>query len=168
MKQLRFRLFVAVMAVLLGTAVAQSQAADDNPPAPPMHHHFGHGGMEHIGFFARNLDLTDAQKAQMKTILQKEHPAMKPLFQQLHQNELQLRQYSEGAYDETKVRALAAQQSQTQIELAVQRTRIHNELFQVLTADQQAKMKEMEANHETRMQQRMQNHMQNQQSDQQQ
>jgi Spy/CpxP family protein refolding chaperone len=39
----------------------------------------------------------------------------------------------------------------------VQETRIHNELFQLLTADQQAKMKEFEANREARMQQRIQN-----------
>ena len=35
--------------------------------------------------------------------------------------------------------------------MTVQQTRIHNELFQVLTADQQAKMKEMEARHEARI-----------------
>jgi periplasmic protein CpxP/Spy len=163
MKQIRFRLFVAVMAVFLSTAIAQSQTADDNTSAPPMHHHFG---MEHrIGFFAKNLDLTDAQKAQMKTIMQKERPVMKPLMQQLHQNELQLRQYAEGTYDEAKVRTLAAQKAQVEQEITVQHTRIHNEMFQVLTADQQAKMKEMEANHEVRMQERMQNHTQNQQSD---
>jgi hypothetical protein len=34
----------------------------------------------------------------------------------------------------------------------VQETRIHNELFQILTADQQTKLKEMEATHEARMQ----------------
>jgi len=42
------------------------------------------------------------------------------------------------------------------VELAVQRTRIHNELFQLLTTDQQNKMKEIEANRETRMQKHMQ------------
>jgi Spy/CpxP family protein refolding chaperone len=55
------------------------------------------------------------------------------------------------------VRALAAQQTQTMAELTVQETRIHNELFQLLTTDQQAKLKELEANREARVQQRMQN-----------
>jgi Spy/CpxP family protein refolding chaperone len=76
-------------------------------------------------------------------------------MQQEHQFHQQMRQYEEGTYDEAKVRALATQQAQTLIELSVQKTRIHNELFQLLTSDQQAKMKEMEARHEARMQKHM-------------
>ena len=53
------------------------------------------------------------------------------------------------------MRALAAQQSQAQIELTVQKTRIHSELFQILTPEQQAKMKEFEANREARMSKHM-------------
>ena len=53
------------------------------------------------------------------------------------------------------MRALATQQSQTMAELTVQQTRIHSELFQVLTTDQQAKMKEVQARHEARMQRHM-------------
>ena len=53
--------------------------------------------------------------------------------------------------------ALVTQQAQTLVQLKVQETRIHNELFQLLTTDQQAKMKEFEANREARIQQRMQN-----------
>ncbi len=77
----------------------------------------------------------------MKAVLQKEHAAMKPQMQQLHQMQQQLKQYEEGTYDEAKVQALVAQQAQTLVQLKVQETRIHNELFQLLTADQQAKMK---------------------------
>jgi periplasmic protein CpxP/Spy len=161
MKSIRFRLLIAAVAVLLGTALAKSQTPAD-PPPPPMHghgHEFGRGERM-MGFFADYLDLSDAQRAQMKTIMQKEHPAMKPLFQQSHQIDLQLRQYAEGTYDEPKVRALAAQKAQVETELTVQKTRIHNELFQVLTADQQAKMKDFQARHEARMQKHMQEHMQ--------
>lgn len=159
MKSIRFRLLIAAVAVLLGTAIAKSQTAQDAPPPTPMHGHgYGHGfGMgERMGFFARELNLTDDQKAQMKAIMQKERPAMKPLFEQSHQIDLQLRQYAQGTYDEAKVRALAAQKAKVEIELTVQRTRIHNELFQVLTPDQQSQLKQMEANHEARMQKHMQ------------
>jgi Spy/CpxP family protein refolding chaperone len=157
MKSIQARLLAAALAVLIGTAIAKSQPADA-PPPPPMHEHeFGFGG-HMMGFFADYLNLTDAQQAQMKSIMQKEHPTMKPLFQQLHQTKQQLRQYEEGAYDETKVRALATQQAQTMVEVTVAQTRIHNELFQVLTPDQQSKMKEYEANHEARMQKHMQQH----------
>jgi len=154
MKSIRFRLLVAALAVLLGSAISRSQTADAAAP-PPMHGH-GFGMGEHMmEFFADYLNLSDAQQTQMKAILQKERPTLKPLIQQLHQTEAQLKQYEEGTYDEAKVRAVAAQEAQTQTELTVQKTRIHNELFQVLTPDQQSKMKEFEARREARMQKHM-------------
>ena len=154
MKTIRFRLLVAALAVLLGGAIAKSQTAD---ATAPMH---GHGfGMRcpMMDFFARYLDLTDAQRTQIKAVLEKERATMKPLMQQLHPMDQQLKQYEEGTYDEAKVQALVAQQSQTLVQLKVEEARIHNELYQLLTADQQAKMKEIEANRQARMQQRMQN-----------
>ena len=155
MKSIRFRLLVAGLAVLLGTAIAKSQTAADAPP-PPMHAHF-HQGMhgQMMGFFAKQLNLTDDQKTQMKAVMEKEHPTMKPLFQQQHQIELQLRQYVEGTFDQAKVQALATQKAQLDAQITVQQTRIHNQLYQLLTADQQAKLKDMEAQHETRMQHHM-------------
>ena len=127
MKTIRFRLLVAALAVMLGAAIAKSQTADAT--APVHGHAFRHGGAM-MGFFCqRYLDLTDAQRAQMKAVLQKEHAAMKPLMQQLHLMQQQLKQYEEGTYDEAKVQALVAQQSQTLVQLKVQETRIHNELF---------------------------------------
>jgi protein CpxP len=155
MKSIRFRLLIAAVAVLLGSAIAKSQTTADAPPPPPMHHHGMHGHMMRTGFFPRALNITDDQKTQMKAILEKERPTMKPLFQQERQLDQQLRQYSEGAYDETKVRALAAQKSQLEVELTVARTRAHNEMYQLLTTDQRAQLKEIEANHQARMQEHM-------------
>ena len=150
MKSIRYRFLVAALAVLLGSAIAKSQTAD--APPPMRGHEFGMEG-HMMGFFAKYLDLSDAQREQMKAIMQKERPTLQPLMQQLHQMEAQLKQYEEGTYDEAKVQPLVAQQAQTMVQLKVQETRIHNELFQLLTADQQAKMKEFEANREARMQQ---------------
>jgi Spy/CpxP family protein refolding chaperone len=157
MKSIRFRLLIAALAVLLSSAIAKSQTAAD-APAPAMHgHHHGYGREGHrMEFFAKYLNLTDEQKAQMKTVLHKEHPAMKPLFQQSRQIEQQLRQYVEGPYDEAKVRALATEKAQVEVELTVAETRVHNELYQLLTPDQQGKMKEFAARHEAGMQKHMQ------------
>jgi protein CpxP len=157
MKSFRFRLLIAAMAVLLGTAIARSQTTSDAPPPPPMHGHGQGYGMEghKMGFLAKSLNLTDDQKAQMKTIMEKNHTTLKPLMQQSHQIEQQLRQYVEGPYDETKVRTLATQKAQIEVELTVAHTRVHNQLYQLLTPDQQAKVKEMEAKHEARMQKHM-------------
>jgi Spy/CpxP family protein refolding chaperone len=156
MKSIRFRFLVAVLAVTLGAAISRAQTSDAAAP-PPMHgHEFGMGGAM-MGFPFKELDLTDAQHTQIKAVMQKEHSTMKPLMQQFHQMEQQLKQYSEGTYDEAKVTALVSQQSQTLVQMAVQQTRIHNEIYQLLTSDQQAKMKEIEATREARMKEHMQN-----------
>ncbi len=155
MKSIRYRLLIAAMAVMLGSVIAKSQTATDTPP-PPMHGH-EFGMHEHrMGFFSKALNLTDDQKTQMKAIMQKEHPAMKPLMQQQHQIDLLLRQYVEGPFDAAKVQALATQKSQIQAQLTVAETRVHNQMYQLLTPDQQTKLKELESNHEARMQKHMQ------------
>ena len=108
-----------------------------------------------MGFLNAKLNLTDDQKTQFKAMLQKEHPAMKMLMAQQHQIDLQLRQYVEGNYDEAKVQALAQQKAQLQTQLTVAETRIHSQMYQLLTPDQQSQFKQMEANRETRMQSHM-------------
>jgi protein CpxP len=158
MKSIRFRFLVAALAVVMSAAISKAQSSDAAAP-PPMHGHemgMGMGEGHGMGFFAKYLDLTDAQRTQMKAVMHKEHATMKPLMQQVHQLDQQLKQYVEGAYDEAKVQALVAQQAQTLVQVKVQETRIHNELYQLLTPDQQAKMKEFEANREARMQKHMQ------------
>ena len=155
MKSIRFRLMIAALAVLFSTAIAKSQTADATTAPPPMHmHEFGMGGPL-MGRLAQKLNITDDQKTQMKAVLQKERPTVEPLIQQEHQIDTQLRQYVEGTFDQSKVQALAAQKAQIQIQLTVQQTRIHNELYQLLTPDQQSQLKQMEAEHQARMQQRM-------------
>jgi protein CpxP len=159
MKSIRFRLFVAGLAVMLGTALAQSQTTDTTPPPPG--HRGMHGALGMDGhmmeFYAKFLNVTDEQKTQMKAVLQKERPTLQTAMQQLHQMDQQLKQYEEGTYDEAKVQSLVAQQSQTLVQLKVNETRIHNELYQLLTPDQQSKLKEFEANRAARMQQHRQN-----------
>ena len=154
MKSIRVRLVAAALAVLIGTMIAKAQT----PAARPAHgHEFGYSG-HMMEFFADYLNLSDAQQTQMKGILQKERPTLKPLMQQLRQTRQQLHQFEEGTFDEAKVRTLASQDAQTRVELTVQQTRIHNELFQVLTSDQQAKLKEFEARRAARRQRHMQQH----------
>lgn len=156
MKSFRYRLLIAAVAVVLGSTIAKSQTAADAPPPPPMHGHFEGMHDPMMGFYSRALNLTDDQKAQMKAVMEKEHPAMKPLMQQEREIDMQLRQYVEGPFDAAKVQALATQKSQVQVQLTIAETRIHSELYQLLTPDQQAKLKEMEANREARMQRHMQ------------
>jgi protein CpxP len=160
MKSIRFRFLVAALAVMLGAAVVHAQTADTSSAPSPHEHGMGMGMEGHeghmMGFFAKYLDLTDAQRTQIKGVMHKEHATMKPLMMQVHQLDQQLRQYVEGTYDDAKVQALVPQQAQSLVQMKVQETRIHNELYQLLTPDQQTKMKDFEAQHEQRMQKHMQ------------
>ena len=155
MKSHRMKIFIATVALVLLGAVAVSQTIKRAG--------YGHGhgmfGGHMLGFFAHRLDLTDAQQAQVKDIMAKEKPTLKPLFLQLAQANHQLRQFEEnGDFDEAQVRALAAQQSQTITELIVQKARIESEMLQILTPEQKTKFKELMDKHE----QRLMNHVQNQ------
>jgi periplasmic protein CpxP/Spy len=155
MKSIRSRLLVAGLAVLLGTAIAHSQTADTST-APPMHGP-GFGMAQHLlQYYTKALNLTDEQQTQAKTVLENAAPTMKPLFLQQHQIDEQLRQYAEGTYSAEKVQALATQKAQVQAQLTVAETQLHNQLYQLLTPDQQSQLKQIEANREARMQQFMQ------------
>lgn len=156
MKSIRVRLLIAALAVFFGTVIARSQTAEDVAPPPPSAHGPGFGIGEHmVHFFTEKLNLTDAQQQQAHAILQKEMPTVKPLMRRSRQMEQQLHKYAEGSYDEAMVRTLATQKAQVELELSVQRTRIHNELYQLLTPDQQSKLKELEANQQARMRRHM-------------
>jgi periplasmic protein CpxP/Spy len=99
------------------------------------------GGMQ---LLLHRLDLSDAQKAQIRQIMTNEKPTLQPLLQQLSRARQQHRQLVESAaFDEAQVRAWATQQSQTITELTVERARIESEMYQVLTADQKTKLNQM-------------------------
>src|SRR5882672_3108026 len=155
MKSHRTKIFIAAVALVLLGAVAVSQTVR----RAAYRHGGGMFGGHMLAFYAHKLGLTDAQQSQVKDIMAKEKPTLKPLFLQLAQAKHQMRQFEEsGNFDETQVRALATQQSQTIAELIVQKARIESEMLQVLTPDQKTKFKEMMDKHE----QRMMNHLQNQ------
>ncbi|HXY47928.1 MAG TPA: Spy/CpxP family protein refolding chaperone [Terriglobales bacterium] len=118
----------------------------------------GRGGFGRmLGFYTDYLDLTDAQQAQMKDIMTKEKPTIQPLMQQLAASRRQLEQLqSASPLDEAAVLSVATQQSQTMTQLIVRKAHIKNEMMQVLTADQKAKLAKFAA----RRQQRFQRHMQ--------
>ncbi len=153
MRTIRYRLLAAAVAVLLATALGQAQTSEDATPPPPPGHEFGMGHM--MQFWAKKLNLTDEQQTQMKGVMEKERPNLKPLMEQERQIDTQLRQYVEGTYDAAKVQALATQKAPIQAQLDVVHTRMMSEMYQLLTTDQRSQLKQMEANRETRMQQHM-------------
>ncbi len=140
MKSTHIRILAIGAAVLLVAAAAIAEGR---------HGYGGPGGFRHM---LKQLDLTSAQQDQMKAIWAKEKPALQPLMQQLRQNHSAMSALEpSGPFDEAKTRALATQNSQTMIELQVEHARIKSEIMQILTADQKAKLAELEANRAARM-----------------
>lgn len=108
--------------------------------------HGGDGLSGHLGMYADYLDLTDAQQAQIKQTLRSERATLKPLLAQEQQSHKALKELAEsGSFDEGKAQSLAAQESQTHIQLEVQRAKIASEVYGVLTADQKSKLAQLEA-----------------------
>jgi Spy/CpxP family protein refolding chaperone len=142
MKSKAAQILVVTLAICLSGVMAFSQNAKATG---------GGQGNHLLSFYTDYLDLTDAQQTQIKAIMTKEHPVMAPMMQQLAQTHSQLRQLEEsGAFDEAKARSIAAQQSQTLIDLIVEKSKMKAEMVQVLTADQKAKLQKLESRHEQR------------------
>ncbi len=145
MKATRTRIVCMGAALVLAVSLAAAQGPH------------GHGGPEGdfghmMGFFSDYLDLSSAQQDQVKAIWEKEKPTLEPLMQQMHSNHAAMRALEQsGPFDETKTRALATANAQTQIEMEVQHARIKAEMMQVLTADQKTKLANFEAKREARM-----------------
>ena len=153
---LKTTLFAILGLVLIaGIAFAQQQGG------PRMHrgmHGAFMGGPGGFGMFLHQLNLTDDQKAQVKQIFQSEKPTMKPLMQQEFQSHQQLLQLiTSGSFDPAKATAIAQQEAQTHIQLEVEHAKIASQIYNLLDSTQKAKVADILAKHQQRMQQHMQN-----------
>jgi periplasmic protein CpxP/Spy len=121
---------------------------------------FGHGrgmgmgpggfGMDGFGMqmlrgrLAEKLGLSDAQKTQIKSILEDARPAMQQIRQDLRTARQQfLCSQSGGTFDEAAVRAFVKSQEPQFEDAAVLAAQVRSRIYNVLTADQQAKLKEL-------------------------
>jgi len=157
MKSSSWKFAVALLAVVLcGTLmIGYAQQTDDASPKAAWAGH-RHGG--HMGYMAKALNLTDAQKEQIKSIWQTNRASSGPLMQHLQQNRIaMLTATSGGAFDQAKVTALANQQAQLMAQLMVQKQSIQSQIYnQVLTPEQRTAADQMRQKQVTRMTERMQ------------
>ena len=149
--------FISTLALALfaGAAIAADQGNEGGPMhhGMMMHHGFGDG----LGLPLHQLNLTDDQKTQIHQIMKSEHATMKPLMQQefrAHQQMMQL--VTSGNFDQAKAAAIATQESQTRVQLEVEHAKIASQVYNLLSSDQKAKVADMMAKHQQRMQEHMQ------------
>ena len=147
---------VALLAlVLCGTAMLSYAQQNDEHSASGWGDGHRHA---HMAWMAKELNLTDAQKEQIKSIMQSQHATMRPLMQQLAENrKAMLTATANGAFDQARVQAIANQQSQAMAQLMVQKASIQHQIYtQVLTPDQRTKADQMREKQMARIDQRLQ------------
>ena len=138
MKLNRKKFSVATIAgalLLTGAAMAFSQG-------PPRGGGFrgGPGPGDGLGPLARDLNLTDDQKAQMKKITDSFRESDKALHDQLRTLHESEPDPISGTFDEAAVRAAAEARAKIQIELEVSHAKMMSQIAAVLTADQKAQL----------------------------
>lgn len=109
---------------------------------PGGHGEGGHAKMlEHM---SRALNLTDAQKQQVKGIMDSVEATAGGIHAKLEEVHKQLKAATaNGQFDETQVRALANQEAQLEVEMKVEHFRAISKVFSVLTPEQRVKAEEM-------------------------
>ena len=146
---------VAMLALLVGGVALLSYAQESATSTTQKAWHGRHGRM---AYMARELNLTDAQKAQIKQIFQANKATGLPLMQQMAANKkAMLEATANGNYDQAKIQQIANQQAQLMSQLMVQKQAIRHQIYtQVLTPDQRTKAEELRAQQISRIDSRMQ------------
>lgn len=113
---------------------------------------FGHPGFGRPGMMMRRpglfqqLQLTDEQREQIKTIFSGARETMQPLAQQVRQKHAALRDVARAQpFDESTVRVGAEEIAALQAQLMVQRAQIRNQVLAVLTDEQKARLRDLRA-----------------------
>jgi Spy/CpxP family protein refolding chaperone len=101
----------------------------------------GPGGL--LGPAFRQLDLTDAQKDSVKGIVESHREEMRTLGQRaMNARQALDAAISADVFDEATVRTTAAEVAAVDADLAVMRAKVYSEVYQLLTPEQQSKLKE--------------------------
>lgn len=147
-------LTAGLVAVMSGGAVALLAQGGPGRGAGPV----GPGGPGGRGGFALGqLDLSDAQKQQVRDIMQRRREQSRPTMDRLQQAMLAQRAAINAVpVNEAQVRSASASLAAVQADMAVEEARMHADIFSILTVEQQAKAKQLEEQAQARTQERRQ------------
>jgi Spy/CpxP family protein refolding chaperone len=134
--------FIVIAAsLLLATVIGFSQQGRPAGPPPGGGFRGGPGPRDGLGPLARDLNLSDEQKTQIKKITESFEESTKALRDQMRTlHEGQPDPLSGGTFDEAAVRAAAQARANVEIELEVAHARMMSQVFAVLTAEQKAQL----------------------------
>ncbi len=130
--------FIAVALVTIGTIFIFAQKGEGKK--------FGRGFGHRRGFerLSKKLNLSDAQKEQVKQILETSKTKVQPLMENMKSIHQQLAAATaDGQFDEAQVQALANQQADIMAQMIVEKERTKSQIFALLTPEQQAQAKQL-------------------------
>jgi protein CpxP len=160
MKMTKKRLTTGVLAfaaaLMLGVGVyAQHEGGPHGPGGPGFGH--GHGGPggpgDLVAHFAHELNLTDAQQAQVKQLVEAFHEKNKALLEQGPRDGGGPFDGLSDNFDEAAVRAAAQSRAAGHVELEVAHAKLMSQVYALLTAEQKAKVTELKTKFEQHRQQ---------------
>lgn len=137
-------IFMALAAGLAATASAQHKGMG-----------FGRNNGWMLKHMTRQLNLTEAQQTQIKGIMASEKTKIKPMMQQLRQNQQAEDANMNGSFDENQARAFANKQAQLMTDLIVEKERMRSQVYAVLTPEQRQKALQLMQERQQHRQERM-------------
>jgi Spy/CpxP family protein refolding chaperone len=145
----------AILVALTGTGVSASAQDQNTSQSPPPFMGRGPGGRGPMGpggplgmlpMLARDLQLTDAQRDQLKGIAQSHRDDWQALADRARTAHDALSSaVTADNLDETLIRQKSADVAAVDADMAVASAHVYGEFTQILTADQRAKLKTLQA-----------------------
>lgn len=142
MKRIAIWSCVAVLLAVAGVAIARASGRGWHGCSG---HRWGHFGA--MGFVAHELDLSNAQRQQIRSMWQAERPAVSGLVQEFSTEGKEMDQATaNGNFDESKVQEIAARQGATLSKLLVEKERFKTKVYMsVLNSDQRTKADKLQS-----------------------
>lgn len=139
----RFVIWSSVALLLVGVSIMIARADG------PGRHGWGGPGFGHagpFGYVAHELNLSDTQKAQIKSMWETERPAVASLVQELSSEGKEMdAATAQGSLDDSKVQEIAARQGETIAKLLVEKERLKAKVYTtVLNPEQRTKADELQ------------------------
>ena len=108
------------------------------------------------GLALRGLDLTEAQREQVRQLTEQNREQTRTLLDRLQTAQEARRKAVEAIpFSEPQIRAAAQALAEVEAELAVQRARLQADVYALLTPEQQTRLQTMRAERDARMKARM-------------
>jgi Spy/CpxP family protein refolding chaperone len=139
---------VALLLVAIGIIVARADGSG--------RHGWGGRGWSHhgpLGYVAHQLNLSETQKSQIKSIWEAERPTVASLVQELASEGKEMDSVTaQGSIDDGKVQAIAARQGETIAKLSVEKERLKSKVYTtVLNPEQRTKADELQKTWHSRL-----------------